>query len=326
MTAKAHEQDVASIAPTEFGAQDAARVMPVSAKDANKYTRGKLVVVGGSAQYPAAPVMSALAAGRTGAGYTALCVPQSAASVAREHLLSVTVEPMNEQDGSLSASCVPVLEQSLAKARAFVMGPGLGRSAAAEQFTRAFVACDAVRAIPGVFDADALAHIAAWGSGFADARGKGAASTVLTPHAGEAARLLGQCRRVQDPVHCALELAAKYQSVVCLKGPDTVVADAHGKVRVVTIGGPELAKAGTGDVLAGVVGALLAQGTDAFDAACLGAWLHAKAGALAACKLGVCSVMPEDLPHYIACAIRSLEPASASLAAAQQDAARRARD
>ena len=315
---------VGGVHTTEFGAGDAARLIGAPAADANKYTRGKLVIVGGSAQYPAAPVMSALAAGRAGAGYTALCVPQSAAGVAHAHLLSTTVEGMTEQDGALCENCVVALERSLAKARAFVVGPGMGRTAAAEAFLRAFLSSPAVRRVPGVVDADALALLAGWQDGLAALRGEDASMLVLTPHAGEAARLLGEGRRVQDPVADVCELATHYKSVVCLKGPDTVIASPDGQVRVVTAGGPELAKAGTGDILAGIIGALLAQGADAFDAACLGVYLHAKAGAMAAADLGVCSVLPEDLPRYIAKAIRSLEPRSHKLAQAQADAERRA--
>ncbi len=315
---------VASMHASEFGAGDAARLISAPAADANKYTRGKLVIVGGSAQYPAAPVMSALAAGRTGAGYTALCVPQSAAGVAHAHLLSTTVEAMAEQDGALCERCVVALEHSLAKARAFAVGTGMGRTTATEAFLRAFLTSPAACSIPGVVDADALALLAGWQEGLAALRGEDAEALVLTPHAGEAARLLGEGRRVQDLVADALELASRYKSVVCLKGPDTVIASPDGQVRVVTAGGPELAKAGTGDVLAGIIGALLAQGASAFDAACLGVYLHAKAGAIAAADLGVCSVLPEDLPHYIAKAIRSLEPRSNKLAQAQADAGRRA--
>lgn len=109
-----------------------------------------------------------------------------------------------------------------------------------------------------------------------------------------------------------------------LKGPNTYVANPDGEVCVIVDGGPELAKAGSGDVLSGIVGALLAQGVEVFDAACLGVWFHARAGALAALELGVASVMPEDLPLYVARAIRSLEPLSPKLAKAQADASCRA--
>lgn len=311
--------------PKAFGPLDAARVMPVVSREANKYTRGKLVVFGGCGSYPAAPVMSALAAQRCGAGYVALSLPASAADAARSHVLSITVGALAERASSLCASSVASAQAALAKASAFVMGPGMGRADGAAEFVSAFLASDAARGCPGVLDADALFHIARDCEAFAAARKK-AAPLVLTPHCGEAARLLGKGRDVGDPAQCAAELARKWGCVVALKGPDTCVASPDGRLRVVTAGGPELAKAGTGDVLAGVVGSMLAQGVEAFDAACLGVYLHAKAGALAAAELGVSAVVPEDLFRYLPCAIRSLEPMSAELAAVQRDAERRARE
>ncbi len=299
----------------EFGIYDAARLMPVPDAHANKYSRGKLVVVGGSASYPAAPVMSALAAGRVGAGYTSLAVPQSAAGVAHAHVLSITVNSLPDIEGAFCAQSVKAAQESLAKAAASVVGPGMGRSGNASAFLRGFLASDAACAIPGVVDADALALIASWDGGFAEMRPAAAPSLVLTPHAGEAARLLGEGRRVQDPLADVLELSRSYNSVVALKGPDTFIASPDGEVRVV--------RAGAGDVLAGTIGALLAQGLDAFDAACLGVYLHAKAGAIAAAQDGVTSVMPEDLFCSLPKAIRGLEACGGKLAAAQQDAQRR---
>lgn len=317
----------ASNAPTgaePFGLADAARIMPVVGRDANKYSRGKLVVLGGCDVYPAAPVMSALAAQRCGAGYVALALPSSAAAVARAHVLSITVGALTEDAGSLCWASADEAQDALAKAAAFVTGPGMGRADAAAEFLSAFLASDAACSCPGVLDADALFHIARDRKGFLAAR-EGAAPLVLTPHHGEAARLLGEGRSVDDPARCAVELACDWSCTVALKGPDTYVASPDGRLRVVANGGPELAKAGTGDVLAGVIGALLAQGVEAFDAACLGTYLHGKAGALAAVELGVSSVIPEDLLRYLPREVRLLEPLSAGLAAAQQDAEMRAR-
>ena len=306
-----------------FGLADAASVVPVAARDANKYTRGKLVVAGGCAAYPAAPVMSALAAQRCGAGYVALALPSGAAAAARTHVLSITVSALPEVRGSFCAASVDGACESLTKAAAFVVGPGMGRADEAGEFLSSFLASEAACSCPGVLDADALFHIAHDRKAFLAAR-DGAAPLVLTPHYGEAARLLGDGHRVDEPAACAVELARKWNNVVALKGPDTYIAAPDGRLRVVTVGGPELAHAGTGDVLAGVIGALLAQGVESFDAACLGVYLHGKAGALAAAELGVSAVVPEDLPLCLARAIRSLEPLSTGLTAAQLDAERRA--
>lgn len=319
---KSAEHSVGAGQPRVFGAHEAARVMPVVSAEANKYSRGKLAVFGGSAKYPAAPVMAALAAPRAGAGYTVLCVPQSAAACAHLHLLSTAVAALPEDDGCLCAASAEAARGALASAVAFVAGPGLDRSPTAGEFLLAFLAGDEARARCGVVDADALTLVAHDKEAFLAAR-EAAAPVVLTPHHGEASRLLGG-RKVNDPAFDACELASAYACVVVLKGPNTYVANPDGEVCVIVDGGPELAKAGSGDVLSGIVGALLAQGVEVFDAACLGVWLHARAGALAALELGVASVMPEDLPLYVARAIRSLEPLSPKLAKAQADASCRA--
>ena len=319
---KSAEHSVGAGQSRVFGAHEAARVMPVVSAEANKYSRGKLAVFGGSAKYPAAPVMAALAAPRAGAGYTVLCVPQSAAACAHLHLLSTAVAALPEDDGCLCAASAEAARGALASAAAFVAGPGLDRSPAAGEFLLAFLAGDEARARCGVVDADALTLVAHDKEAFLAAR-EAAAPVVLTPHHGEASRLLGG-RKVNDPAFDACELASAYACVVVLKGPNTYVANPDGEVCVIVDGGPELAKAGSGDVLSGIVGALLAQGVEVFDAACLGVWLHARAGALAALELGVASVMPEDLPLYVARAIRSLEPLSPKLAKAQANASCRA--
>ena len=319
---KSAEHSVGAGQPRVFGAHEAARVMPVVSAEANKYSRGKLAVFGGSARFPAAPVMAALAAPRAGAGYTVLCVPQSAAACAHLHLLSTAVAALPEDDGCLCAASAEAARGALASAAAFVAGPGLDRSPAAGEFLLAFLAGDEARARCGVVDADALTLVAHDKEAFLAAR-EAAAPVVLTPHHGEASHLLGG-RKVNDPAFDACELASAYACVVVLKGPNTYVANPDGEVCVIVDGGPELAKAGSGDVLSGIVGALLAQGVEVFDAACLGVWLHARAGALAALELGVASVMPEDLPLYVARAIRSLEPLSPKLAKAQADASCRA--
>lgn len=296
--------------------------MPVVAADANKYTRGKFAVFGGSAKYPAAPVMTALAAPRVGCGYTTLNVPGSALACARLHVLSTTVAGLPEEGGCLCAAAVAPARLALSTAAAFTVGPGLDRTTASAEFLAAFLASDEARAVSGVVDADALSLLAGMREKFLAAR-EGARPVVLTPHHGEASRLLGG-RKIVDPAFDAAELARIYKSVVVLKGPDTLVAGPDGALCAICDGGPELAKAGSGDVLAGVIGSLLAQGLEAFDAACLGVWLHARAGALAAAELGIASVVPEDLPGYLSHAIRSLEPLSPSLSEAQADARRRA--
>jgi NAD(P)H-hydrate epimerase len=159
----------------------------------------------------------------------------------------------------------------VARFDALAVGPGLGTSAAA----RALLQRTAASRLPAIFDADAL-NLAGEAAFFAGR----AAPAVLTPHPGEAGRLLGiDAARVNaDREGAAREIASRAKAVVILKGFRPLVAAASGRVVPVLAGNPALASGGTGDVLTGVVGACLARGLDAFDAACAAAWLHGTAG------------------------------------------------
>ena len=128
---------------------------------------------------------------------------------------------------------------------------------------------------------------------------------ILTPHEGEAARLLG--RKIANRNEDALQIARDYEATVVLKGPETLVATPLGELRAVAEGGPELAKAGTGDVLGGMVASFLAQGLDALDAATLAVSVHGRAGRAAACELSVHAVMPEDIICKIGSVLLDLE-------------------
>ena len=283
---------------------ECARLIPVPADDANKYSRGVLAVIGGSAEYPGAPIMSALAAARAGAGYVRLFVPEGAAPAARAHLLSIPVNPCAQTPcGSFDVTCVDAILQASAKADAFALGPGMGTGEAVIEFFAAFL-----RALdeqgdrrPILFDADGL-NILAHHPEFMQMRA--GCDDVLTPHEGEAARLLG--RRVRDRLRDAREIANKYRGTVVLKGPRTIVVGQSGPAALRLEGDPELAKAGTGDVLTGIIGSFLAQGLSAYDASRLGVFVHGRAGRIAALDMSVMSVMPEDIIERIGSAFISM--------------------
>jgi ADP-dependent NAD(P)H-hydrate dehydratase/NAD(P)H-hydrate epimerase len=157
----------------------------------------------------------------------------------------------------------------LARATVLVVGPGLGQGA----WGRSLLSAAANAPLPQVWDADALNLLA-------QGELQLPAGSVITPHPGEAARLLGiSTAEVQvDRSAAALALSEKYTAVVVLKGAGSLVASPDGRLARCDAGHPAMATAGLGDVLAGLVGALLAQGLSAFDAACLAVWLHARAG------------------------------------------------
>lgn len=281
-----------------YSESDFEAMIPYPALDVDKYSRGTVAVIGGSASYPGAPILASMAASRSGAGYVRLVTTEGAALAAHSHLLSIPVTACDEGlSGTFCATSVPAAESALAKSDVVLMGPGMGTSSDAARFM-AGISQDR----PMVFDADAL-NLISKDRSLLDT--PAAHPRVLTPHEGEAARLLG--RKVQDRKADALELASAYQAVVVLKGHDTLVATPEGELCMVDSGGPELAKAGTGDVLGGIIASFMCQGLDAYRAASLSVHVHGRAGALARKQMGVHAVMPEDIIDRIGPVLLDME-------------------
>jgi NAD(P)H-hydrate epimerase len=247
-----------------------------------KFTSGHVFVVGGSRGLTGAPRMAAQASMRAGAGYLTACVPASLqAVIAGAGVPELMTRGLADEDGALAEAAAASALNETARGGALALGPGLGRSEGAVAFARR-VARESNNAL--VLDADGLNAHAGRLRELADRQ----APTVLTPHAGELGRLLEldsaeiESRRLQH-VRTAAQLA---QAVVVLKGDDSLIADPGGHVAVSPGASPALATAGTGDVLTGVIAALLAQGLDTFTAAAAGVWLHAQAGREAARRQG----------------------------------------
>ncbi|MEU6825301.1 NAD(P)H-hydrate dehydratase [Streptomyces atriruber] len=230
---------------------DVERLLPVPGGESDKYRRGVVGIVAGSARYPGAAVLAVAGALRGGAGAVRYVGPAADAVIARfpEALVSA---------GSPSKA---------GRVQAWVVGPGLGDDA--ERLGEVLGAD-----VPVLIDADGLRL-----AGERDVRAR-RAPTLLTPHAGEAAALLGVAREEVEAgrLSAVRELAGRYGATVLLKGSTTLVASAEGPVRVNPTGTPWLATAGSGDVLSGLAGSLLAAGLDARDAGSVGAYLHGLAG------------------------------------------------
>jgi NAD(P)H-hydrate epimerase len=263
---------------------------PRRERSGSKFASGVVVVAGGSAGLTGAPTMAARSASRAGAGYVQVAVPEAAQAAIDMRLLEQMSRGLPEQHGAHSPAGVPVVEEMAERAGAVVLGPGLGREDGAAEFARAVaVAVDA----PLLVDADGLnAH-----AGRLELFREREAPTVLTPHEGELARLLGldsEDVRAHRLAH-AREAAERSGAVVLLKGDDTIVAAAGQPVAVSPGASPALATAGTGDVLSGLIGALLAKGLGAFEAAALGALAHALAGRAAAERFGADHVVAGDV-------------------------------
>ena len=247
-------------APSELA--QAFRKRPV---DANKRTVGTVAVVGGSAHYAHAPVIAGLGARAAGAGLVQLVVPDASRIAAGALVPEATLL-------KLTATCVPP------KADVTVMGMGLGTGVSSELIVSRLLSGSNGRF---VLDADALSILASWygrTDGYDPAKGQ---ELILTPHEGEAARLLGwKYERVRsDRLAAAREMAGRYGATVVLKGPRTLVVSSDGsRVYENQAGNPFMALGGMGDLLAGVVGARWAYlGGDPFLAAASSAWLHSAA-------------------------------------------------
>ena len=224
----------------------------------SKFTAGSLLVVGGAAGTTGAAVLTATAALRADAGYVTVAVPVEELRVAE----TLALEPVKR--GFAHASALDTLGPDLARASALAIGPGLGRAEEAKALVRSLLERSP---LPAVVDADGLFGLSPVAR---------EAATVLTPHAGELARLLDSdsawvsAHRLDAAARCA----DRFGAVVVLKGADTIVRAPDGRTIVCDVGPPSLATAGTGDVLTGVLGAFLAKGLDATDAAVAAAIAH----------------------------------------------------
>jgi hydroxyethylthiazole kinase-like uncharacterized protein yjeF len=270
------QASVGLIEPTVLG------LLPRRGPSSTKFVSGHVLVVGGSRGLTGAPRMAAHASMRAGAGYVTAYVPDSQQGiVAGGGTPEIMTRGLPDEDGALSPDGLQAVLDGAGRAGALALGPGLGRSEGAFALARA-LAREAH--VATVLDADALnAH-----AGRLQELSQRQAPTVLTPHAGELGRMLelDSAEIERERLRHARAAAEKARAVVVLKGDDTLVADPTGRVAVSRGGSPALATAGTGDVLTGVIAALLAQGLDAFAAACAGVCLHAAAGREAARREG----------------------------------------
>jgi NAD(P)H-hydrate epimerase len=257
-------------------------LLPRRKAASTKFISGHVLLAGGSRGLTGAPRMAAEAAMRAGAGYVTAFVPASLQAIlATAGPPELMTRGLPDQDGGLTADGVQDVLDVSGRGGALALGPGLGRSDGAVQFARE-LARQAEVAL--VLDADGLnAH-----AGCIDELSARSAATVLTPHAGELGRLLqlGSEEIERERLRHVRVAAERARAVVVLKGDDTLVAEPSGRVAVSPGATPALATAGTGDVLTGVIAALLAVGLDPFTAAAAGVSLHAQAGREAARRQG----------------------------------------
>jgi NAD(P)H-hydrate epimerase len=254
----------------------AAAGVPRKGATLDKYAAGAVLVVAGSPGLTGAGVLASRASLRAGAGLTVAAVPGAVQPVVAAHLTEVMPAPIADDEGHFSPASVDGVVAQAARVSALALGPGLGRRSGTTAFIRAVL--ERIP-LPAVVDADGLWHLGER-PGWLGGRG---APTVLTPHAGEAARLLGRDRRQveADRLAAARDLVGATGAVVVLKGAGTITCAADGRAVVNGTGSAALATAGTGDVLTGVVAAFLAKGMEPLAAAAAAAAVHGRAGELA---------------------------------------------
>ena len=271
---------------TEIDQSFVDHIMPRRDPKANKNAFGRIVCVCGSAGYTGAAYFAAQGAVRMGSGVVTLATPEKAWPVLAVKLNEPVVRPVPcGSDGMLSHEALPVLLKLAERADALLIGCGLGRS-----YTVAEIVTTLIEKAPCqiVLDADGINAVYA----HKDRLQKAKMPVVLTPHAGEFARLSGIDNA--NPAELTL-FARKYQCIVLYKGHRTLIAVPDGALYRNHSGNPGMAKGGSGDVLAGMLVSLCGQGIPAVHAACAAAWLHGRAGDLAANALSEYGMTPSDM-------------------------------
>ena len=306
-----------------------ASLLPERPMNAHKGTFGTALIAAGSFNYTGAPLLAGLAAYRVGAGLVTLAVPAPLHSALAGQFPEATWILLPHEMGAVSENAAEVLVKNLERATALLVGPGFGTEDKTREFIEdlltgksaskkgtshiGFVKSGAdkkdekINSLPPlVFDADGLkllAKIKDWHSLLP-------APAILTPHPGEMSVLTGlSVEEIQaDRQDVAGKYAKEWGHVVVLKGAFTIIASPDGRMTIIPVATPALARAGTGDVLAGLIVGLRAQGVDAYEAALTGAWIHAQAGLYAADDMGTtASVLAGDVLDSVSDVLSDLE-------------------
>ena len=302
-------------------------LLPSRPRDAHKGTFGKAMIVAGSPNYTGAPYMASAAATRVGAGLVTLSIAQSLHPILASKLTEATFLLLPHDLGALVPQGIKLLEEHIPEYDALLVGPGLGMEDSTVEFVHQLLGIqagrqrrqvgfastqevaatqngEARRFPPLVIDADglnSLALVANWWESLA-------VRAILTPHPGEMSRLVDcSMEEVQaDRVATARSAAETWKQVVVLKGAYSVIAAPDGRAVICPFATPGLATAGTGDVLAGALVGLLAQGLSPFEAAVAGVYLHGAAGEMATARIGDTGVVASDLLPLLPEAIKEL--------------------
>ena len=271
----------------------AAHRLPRHGEGTDKDARGRVLLAGGAALVPGALRLTGEAALRAGAGKLRMATVESVATALGVLVPEAAMMALPADDsGEISAGAIPILREALDRSDAYVLGPGMGDKNCAAAIIRATL--DMPReGLAILLDAAAVAGAGSLGDILRRHDGR----LVLTPHHGEMAGLTGcgVAAIAADPQSAASAAATKFGAVVVLKAGDTVIAHPSGAMLLYEGGGVGLATGGSGDVLAGIIGGLLARGAPPLTAAGWGVWLHGEAGRLVAARLGPVGLLARDL-------------------------------
>ncbi len=282
-------------------------ILPDRERDSHKGSFGTVLVCGGSVNYPGAPVISARSAYQIGAGLVKTAVPERIYDAVVGSCLESTWVLLDDENGVIAESAIRIITKEISQVDCLALGPGIGREETTLRFIHGLLDTSRdqnktkkiglipsdiaispgsiTRLPPVVIDADGLRLLAKINGWKKILEGK---AVVLTPHPGEMSVLTGlSIEEIQnDRIEICRKFAHEWQQCVVLKGALTVVASPDDQVAVCPVATSALAKAGSGDVLTGLIAGLVAQGTGLYEAATAGVWIHANAGLLAATKVG----------------------------------------
>jgi hydroxyethylthiazole kinase-like uncharacterized protein yjeF len=284
--------------------EDVHRVLPQRSSTANKYSVGKVFVLAGAKGYTGAAYLCAMAALRAGAGAVMLGVPEAVYAVVARRLAEAIVKPLpSTKDGTIARDALGEIYEKLSWADVAVLGPGLSTNPETQE-----VIATILRKHPGklVIDADALRGVADLGL---EQLGKLKGKYILTPHTGEYSRIIGvPAKEIEEKrIEMARAGSSKGKATIVLKGGPTATGIADGTVYLNSTGNPGMATVGSGDVLAGIIAALWAQGIPQDAAAYAGVFLHGLAGDIARDILGERSIIARDLISHLPAAIKKVE-------------------
>lgn len=303
------------------------RILPIRKADAHKGTFGTAMIAAGSVNFTGAVFLAAKAAYRVGAGLVQAAIPGPLYAALAGQIAEVTWVLLPHETGVIAETAAVVLQENMNKADALLIGPGLGVQETTGVFLRRLFTQDkgrkanlgflsttqerqkgeSVSRLPSlVLDADALKLLAKWHEWTDHVP----AGSILTPHPGEMALMTGIT--IEEIQNNRVEIAARYakqwRQIIVLKGAFTVIAEPVGKVAMIPVATAALAKAGTGDVLAGMIVGLLAQGVSPFEASIASCWIHGQAGLITANKLhGTTSALAGDVVDAIPDVLASIK-------------------